>query len=93
MISYKVKWIKLNTIVVDVKRMIDLKLNVNKEKLKAIDEHFKGIYEMEFEKFKEILEIMVKLGLCDGEDFEILIDDFRKWKRAKMVLDDFKQPI
>lgn len=73
--------------------MIDLKLNVNKEKLKAIDEHFKGIYEMEFEKFKEILEIMVKLGLCDGEDFEILIDDFRKWKRAKMVLDDFKQPI
>ncbi|RLI75579.1 hypothetical protein DRP05_14530 [Archaeoglobales archaeon] len=65
---------------------MDLKL-VNEKELKAIDERFKGIYEMEFEKFKEILEIMVKLGLGDSKDFEILIDDFKKWKMVKMALD------
>ncbi|RLI80866.1 hypothetical protein DRP07_08475 [Archaeoglobales archaeon] len=70
--------------------MIGLELNVSKEKLKAIDEHFKSIYEMEFEKFKEILEIMIKLGLYDCEDFKILIDDFKRWKKAKMALNDIK---
>lgn len=64
-------------------------LNANKEKLKAIDERFKGIYEMEFEKFKEILEIMIRMGLCDDENFETLIDDLEKWKRVKTALDEF----
>ncbi|GEM_PF-3916929 len=76
---------KVKCFIADTDTM-DLKL-VNEKELKAIDERFKGIYEMEFEKFKEILEIMVKLGLGDSKDFEILIDDFKKWKMVKMALD------
>ncbi len=68
----------------------DLKLDTSKEELKAIDEHFKSIYEMEFEKFKELLEVMVRLGLFECQDFEVLIDDFERWKSAKMALKSLK---
>ncbi len=63
------------------------KPHTSKEVFKAIDEHFKSIYEMEFEKFRELLEVMIRLGMSESQDFEILIDDFKKWKSARMALD------
>lgn len=55
------------------------------EEFKVIDEHFKSIYEMEFEKFREILKIIIRLGLTDNDDFETLLDDFKLWKMAKVA--------
>ena len=55
------------------------------EEFKVIDEHFKSIYEMEFEKFREILKIIIRLGLTDNDDFEMLLDDFKLWKMAKVA--------
>jgi hypothetical protein len=53
------------------------------EELRAIDSHFKNVYEMEFEKFEEILKAIIRLGMACNDDFRILLDDYCIWREIK----------
>ncbi len=55
---------------------------------REVDRYYRKIYEMEFNKFVELLKLIRIYGLAKEfkEDFRILMRDFRSWKDARTVL-------
>ncbi len=57
------------------------------EELLELEKKFRRIYEMEFEKFKEILRMLIEMGFHKHEDFRILIEDFKVWKKVRDTIE------
>ena len=66
--------------------------DLNEEDLKKIDNLFKRLYEMEFEDFKRVVEMITKSGMIyipkknDEKDLKMILEDFELWSRVKLAL-------
>lgn len=67
--------------------------DLNEEDLKKIDNLFKRLYEMEFEDFKRVVEMITKSGMMyipkkrnDEKDLKMILEDFELWSRVKLAL-------
>lgn len=65
--------------------------DLNEEDLKKIDNLFKRFYEMEFEEFREIVEMITKSDMNgikkqNDEDLKMILEDFELWSRVKLAL-------
>ena len=54
--------------------------------LKEIDEKFREKYEMDFEEFERVLDLLIKHGFHDHEYFDKLIDDYIVWREIACQL-------
>ena len=53
-----------------------------------MDRYYRKVYEMEFEKFVELLKLARIYGLAREfkDDFRILLRDLKSWREAKRVI-------
>uniref|UniRef100_A0A7C3YP39 Uncharacterized protein n=1 Tax=Geoglobus ahangari TaxID=113653 RepID=A0A7C3YP39_9EURY len=58
----------------------------NTDVLKEIDKKFRKKYEMGFEEFERVLELLIKHGFQEHEYFDKLIDDYIVWREVVYLL-------
>ncbi len=58
----------------------------NVDVLKEIDKKFRKKYEMDFEEFERVLELLIKHGFRNHEYFDKLIDDYIVWREVAYLL-------
>ncbi len=58
------------------------------KRARDVDRYYRKVYEMEFEKFVELLRLARIYGLAREfrEDFRILLRDLKSWREARRVI-------